>query len=158
MLRRFIFAISFFAGITAFAGDRSSIVTSIEEGNISIVQPASLARLLVPVVIERDADENETSAKHSATTATRTGYRVQVFEDNNPRTARNEAESRNAQIRAAYPNLRTNVSFNSPYWRVTAGDFRTRAEAEAALAELKNAFPALAGYMRIVRDRINISE
>ena len=158
MLRRSIFVLLSVTALAVPAETPHSIVNSIEKGNISIVQPEALARLLAPSKSEIENVENETSTKHATSTTTRTGYRIQVFEDNNPRTARNEAESRNAQIRTAYPNLRTNVTFNSPYWRVIAGDFRTRAEAEAVLAELKNSFPALGAYMRIVRDRINIGE
>ncbi len=54
--------------------------------------------------------------------------------------------------------MRSYIMFNSPYWRVKVGDFRTRAEAEAAMAELRHAFPSMAAYMRIVRDKINTYE
>ena len=90
--------------------------------------------------------------------ATRTGYRVQVFDDNNPRTARSNAEAAHRRLAAEFPEMRSYISFNSPYWRVKAGDFRTRAEAEAAMAEIQHAFPALAGYIRIVRDKINVND
>jgi len=48
------------------------------------------------------------------------------------------------------------MTFNSPYWRVKVGDFRTRGEAEAAMAEIREAFPSLSSHLRIVRDKINI--
>lgn len=123
-------------------------------GNIGISQPQALAALLCAPARDNAATESETieSTTHASG---RTGYRVQVFDDNNPRTARSQAEARHAQVMAQFPHLRAYVTFNSPYWRVKVGDFRTRAEAEAVMAELKLAFPGMAAYMRIVRDKIN---
>lgn len=127
-------------------------------GNIRVFQSENLYRLIEPVAVpdsianvdtEVDVDEADESA------TSRTGYRVLVFDDNNPRTARSQAESRHRQMQAEFPQMRAYVTFNSPYWRVKVGDFRTRGEAEAAMAELRHKFPALAAYMRIVRDKIN---
>lgn len=129
-------------------------------GNIRVYQPETLARLIEPTAVADiptstdvmdDIDESGETA-----TMTRTGYRVLVFDDNNPRTARTQAESRHRQMQSEFPHMRAYVTFNSPYWRVKVGDFRTRGEAEAAMAEMRHAFPALAAYMRIVREKINI--
>jgi hypothetical protein len=54
-----------------------------------------------------------------------------------------------------FPEYRAYVSFNSPYWRVTVGDFKSRGQAEAAMADFKQAFPSQAAHMRIIRSRIN---
>ena len=130
-----------------------AIMASIEEGgNITVVQPAALDSLLARKTTTADNEQGKTSGDAT----TRSGYRVQLFEDNNPRTARREAESYHARIQAEYPHIRSYISFNSPYWRVKAGDFRTRAEAESVLAQLRHTFPAIASYMRVVRDKINI--
>ena len=85
----------------------------------------------------------------------RVGYRVQVFDDNNPRTAKAQAQERKQAIENRFPEFHAYLQFNSPYWRVKAGDFRTRSEAEAALAAIRAAFPAYATQLRVVRDRIN---
>ncbi|MDE6311902.1 MAG: SPOR domain-containing protein [Muribaculaceae bacterium] len=103
-----------------------------------------------------DASKVETAASRRHASAVRTGYRIQVFDDNNPRTARQSASSVKSRIEGAFPAYRAYVTFNSPYWRVKAGDFRSRAEAESAMAEIKKAFPELKAYIRIVRDRVNI--
>lgn len=142
-----------------FATEPESIVAHIQaSGNITISQPAALDSLLqrptVPTVDSEDAPAKTATPDKAA--ATRSGYRIQVYEDNNPRTARQQAEAYNARVTAEFPNLRTYVSFNSPYWRVKAGDFRTRAEAESVLNEMKESMPGIAAYMRIVRDKINI--
>ena len=98
--------------------------------------------------------EIATGRRHAS--SVRTGYRIQVFDDNNPRTARQSASSVKSRIENSFPAYRAYVTFNSPYWRVKAGDFRSRAEAESAMAEIKKAFPELKAYIRIVRDRVNI--
>ena len=132
-----------------------SIVSEINaSGNIRVEQPEALAALLKkrtePGIGEEEAQQHDTRATNA-----RSGYRIQVFDDNNPRTARSQAEARHSQVQSLFPHMRAYVTFNSPYWRVKVGDFRTRAEAEAAMAELRHAFPSMAAYMRIVRDKIN---
>ena len=84
------------------------------------------------------------------------GYRVQVFSDNNQRTAKNEARSKSRSIGSRFPKYRTYVSYTSPYWRLRVGDFRTRQEATAAADELREAFPSYSKEIRVVRDRINL--
>lgn len=122
-------------------------------GNITVTQPAFLDS-----IVARQASVGLSSVENvdkSNQATTRSGYRVQVFDDNNPRTAASQAKARQAQMETAFPALKTYVTFNSPYWRVKVGDFRTRAEAEIAADEIRSAFPSLAGYLRIVRDKIN---
>lgn len=142
------------------AAEQPSIVQHITaSGNITIEQPEALAKLVERPQTAVSANDTELSGSVEtpapAHATTRTGYRVQVFDDNNPRTARSQAEARHSQVQSLFPHMRAYVTFNSPYWRVKVGDFRTRAEAEAAMAELRHAFPSMAAYMRIVRDKIN---
>ena len=145
----------------ASAQEKVSIVEAIDaSGNIRINQPQALLRLLeyVPAQIVSDDETSSSHGRPHQATNTRTGYRVQVFDDNNPRTARSQAEAAHNRISAEFPHLRSYLSFNSPYWRVKVGDFRTRAEAEAAMAEIRQAMPGLGAYLRVVRDKINIYE
>lgn len=85
------------------------------------------------------------------------GYRVQVFSDNNTRTAKTEANSKQRIISSRFPQYQTYVMYTSPYWRLKVGDFRTQQEATAAADELRKAFPAYSKEIRVVRDRVNIS-
>ncbi|MDE6498900.1 MAG: SPOR domain-containing protein [Muribaculaceae bacterium] len=124
-------------------------------GNVEVKQPAALGeRLCTEPAAQGDAGE---TGEHKATHG-KVGYRIQVFDDNNPRTARAEAQSRKHMVESRFPHLRTYVQFNSPYWRVKAGDFRSRSEAEAVLEEMCDAFPHLRGHMRLVRDHINVAD
>lgn len=48
----------------------------------------------------------------------------------------------------------TYVVYNSPYWRLRVGNFKTNEEAQTAAEELRMAFPSYAREIRVVRDRI----
>lgn len=135
-----------------------SIVSQINSsGNIMVEQPAQLELRLQRQHQEiPDSDSESQIHDGNRAVASRSGYRIQVFDDNNPRTAAGQAKVRGQQMEASFPQYKTYVSFNSPYWRVKVGDFRTRGEAEAALVNIREAFPQLGAYLRIVRDRINI--
>ena len=126
-------------------------------GVITVTQPAGLdARLTkeiapAPEEIADGVAQETVGAVHHG----RAGFRVQIFDDNNVRTARSEAQARKNQIELRFPEYKAYVTFNSPYWRVKVGDFTSRSEAEAAMAEIRQAFPSMARSLRIVRDRIN---
>jgi hypothetical protein len=83
------------------------------------------------------------------------GYRVQVYADNNVRTAKAEARQRERVMNQAFPTYATYVAYASPYWRLRVGDFRSQYEAEKAAAEIRKAFPRYAKEVRVVRDRVN---
>lgn len=119
-------------------------------GTITIHQPAAMdERLRKTEAAEQEATEQRTAPRG------RVGYRIQVFDDNNPRTARGEAQNCKRLMESRFPELRGYMQFNSPYWRVRIGDFRSRGEAEAMLEEMRHAFPSLSAQLRIVRDYIN---
>jgi hypothetical protein len=133
-----------------------SIVDSINcGGTVSISQPAAFDAIMKRTATANGATANGLSQQH---VATRAGYRIQVFDDNNPRTARAQAQAKEAQMLATFPQWRTYLTFNSPYWQLKVGDFRTRVEAEAAMVNIRDAFPSLSGHMRLVREKINITE
>ena len=84
------------------------------------------------------------------------GFRIQAFTDNNPRTAKTDAQKRARDIAMKFPQYRSYITYKAPAWRLRIGDFKTRAEAQAALARIKKIYPNYAREMVIVRDRINI--
>lgn len=117
---------------------------------VTVSQPEKLATRLLPARKEGATDPETGAATPSATG----GYRIQVFSGNNPRSARAEAHGRAAAIGAEFPEWATYVTFDSPYWRLKVGDFRSYEDGRAALSLLKKHFPAYAKEMRLVRDRI----
>lgn len=119
-------------------------------GIITVSQPAAMdARLQKAAPVEQESVEQHTAARG------RVGYRIQVFDDNDPRSARSEAQNRKRLMESRFPELRAYMQFNSPYWRVRVGDFRSRSEAEGIIEDMRRAFPSLSAQLRIVRDYIN---
>ncbi|MCM1138488.1 MAG: SPOR domain-containing protein [Muribaculum sp.] len=134
-----------------------TIVDHITAGNENTVnQPTLLTRRLLPVI---EIEENEIKEEVQRPVNGRlAGFRVQVFSDNNTRTAKNEARSKQRVISSRFPQYQTYVMYTSPYWRLKVGDFRTQQEANDAADELRKAFPSYSKEIRVVRDRINIAE
>lgn len=84
------------------------------------------------------------------------GFRIQAYTDNNPKTAKSAAQKRARDIAMKFPQYRSYITYKAPAWRLRIGDFKTRGEAQAALARIKKIYPNYAREMVIVRDRINI--
>ncbi len=81
--------------------------------------------------------------------------RVQEFTDKNTRTTKGEARVKARNISERFPEYRTYVIYNSPFWRLRVGDFRTQEEASDAAIRIKVEFPSYSKEIRVVRDRIN---
>lgn len=107
--------------------------------------------------VVEDANEEQADADRVLRTKSGkvVGYRVQVYADNNVRSAKVEARKRERALGQAFPDYGTYVSYASPYWRLRVGDFRSQYDAEKAAAEIRKAFPHYAREVRVVRDRIS---
>lgn len=140
--------------------DVTTIIDHITSGNKNVVnQPDKMLERLISVktkTIEEHSNNNEKEEVARPVNGRMAGYRVQVFSDNNARTAKNEARSKQRVISARFPNYQTYVMYTSPYWRLKIGDFKTQKEANIAAEELRKAFPSYSKEIRVVRDRINI--
>lgn len=133
-----------------------TIVDHITEGTANTVtQPEALLKRLCKIV-DNTEEEDRTEEPSKPVAGRLAGYRVQVFSDNNVRTAKAEAASKQRVISARFPQYQTYVRYTSPYWRLKVGDFRTQQEANAAAEELRKAFPAYSKEIRVVRDRISL--
>jgi hypothetical protein len=78
------------------------------------------------------------------------GFRVQVISTMN----RNKATEAKARLMQLFPDYSTYLSYQSPYFRVRIGDFRSRDAAEKLQQELNTYFP---NGVFTVRDIIHIS-
>ena len=137
-----------------FSADAKDIVEDITSAGNHIEQPIALARLIRKVNPEEvktllDADASQSQKVKSA------GWRIQVFSDSNQQSAKGEARAKSRNISSRFPQYRTYVTYNSPYWRLRVGDFTTQSEAVEAAEEIKRAFPSYSKEIRVVRDRIN---
>ena len=80
----------------------------------------------------------------------RGNFRVQVF-SGNQKNSRKEATSKRNLVKERFPQLQADIQYDSPVWQVRVGYYTNRADAEAALHELKNTFPSFGREMYIVR-------
>ena len=79
-----------------------------------------------------------------------TGYRVRVYFDNG-QSARMRSESIARSISNAYPGIGVYRTFESPNFKVTVGDFRTKDDALKIYHSLKATYPTAI----ILRETIN---
>ena len=82
----------------------------------------------------RRAELNKTGGAADGTTVN--GFRVQIFTGEN----RKDAYSAQGKFLEEFPDIRTYIIYNEPNFKVRAGDFRTRLEAEKLQEELKKWF------------------
>ena len=75
----------------------------------------------------------ETNAKKQ----TMPGYRIQVYFG----TQRGKANEIRALFNTRYPDIQATVSYSQPNFKVRAGDFRTRLEAQKRLIDIEKNFP-----------------
>lgn len=69
-----------------------------------------------------------------------TGFRIRIFNES-AQNARAMSEAAEARFRAAYPGIATSRTYSAPFFTVTAGNFRTRVDAERALKAIRDEFP-----------------
>ncbi|WP_170120057.1 SPOR domain-containing protein [Dysgonomonas alginatilytica] len=139
------------------------------QGKIVIYQDEGLKNLVGANMISSIASNTNTVSNQLATSTDgeattdapknfirAKGYRIQVYSGSDQKVARNEANSRKGAIQSSFPNMEVTVSYNSPVWRVRAGNFKTQEQASQALSEMKAKFPGFGREMRIVDDVIKI--
>lgn len=149
------------------ASTTSGIVERLAEkgSSVTVAAPEQLLRRAAASAADAPGENAETSAdgENTESEATETrhkggktiGYRVQVYADNNVRSAKSEARQRERMVGGTFPQWDTYVTYASPYWRLRIGDFRTQYEAEKAAADIRRQFPRYAKEVRVVRDRVN---
>jgi hypothetical protein len=67
------------------------------------------------------------------------GYRVQIYNG----SSRKEAYDAQARFMNEHPDMRTYIGYTEPNYKVRAGDFRSRMEAERLMQELRGRFTSL---------------
>lgn len=161
----FIFSLS---GIIA---QNTSIIDDLNankagQGNITIYQDEYLDKLLGKKIVTNAPTNSNYFAEQMNTTGEEKtnslkyvrakGYRIQAYSGNNQQVSKNEAEARRNAIRSAFPSMDVSVTYNSPVWRVKAGHFQTREQANQALQQMKNQFPSFGREMYVISDEIRI--
>ena len=101
----------------------------------------------VNLLVNRKIKENETKKY-----ITFSGYRIQVYMDNNQKKSKDEAYAREKKLKEKFEDLTTYISFSSPFWKLRVGDYRTHADALVMAKKLRDAFPELSSEILIVKD------
>ena len=104
------------------------------------------------VQVHQSAEIKQALANYVKSNASKTlsGYRIRVFYDNSPQ-ARTRSESIENTLQAQYPEHKVYRSFESPNYKVTVGDFRSKDEALGIYNALKGTYPT--AY--IIKETIN---
>jgi hypothetical protein len=77
------------------------------------------------------------------------GYRIRLYFDNK-QDARTVSSDIEEKFREAFPKIPVYRSYNSPFFKVVVGDFRTKSDAVTVLDTVKRSFPDAF----IIRERI----
>lgn len=116
----------------------SVVLTSApSEGRVTIDQPAALSKGLTKHI------ENNAATKIR-------GYRVRIYFDN-AQNARKVSQSVADSFSESYPEIAVYRTHESPYFKVTVGDFRSRHDAQLFANSIRAAYPSVF----LVRENIN---
>lgn len=135
-------------------GDNDNVIEKMQvesNGNVIIDIPDNLLDLILHSSRKDQSHDIKSGVNKLA------GYRIQVFSDGrNQHTLEARAKARGSAILAKFPKYRGQIYTysSSPNWYTRVGNFRTNAEANAALTELKKAFPNYSSEMRVVKSQI----
>ncbi|WP_299515256.1 SPOR domain-containing protein [Mucilaginibacter sp.] len=127
---RCIFFIAIFIPAISYAQDR---------GTVEVVKDPRIDTFM--------ARRANLKSSMAAVYASSYGYRVQIYSG----SSRKDAYDVQARFTDTYPGMRTYISYSEPNYKVHAGDFRTRLEAEKLKQELGRSFTSLF----IIEEKIN---
>lgn len=96
------------------------------------------------ITINQSAAVRSALANHISSNSSRkiSGFRIRIY-FNNSQNARGRSQAVAQAFAGAYPQMRVYRSYTSPYFKVTVGDFRTKAEAQRFADEIKGQYPSV---------------
>jgi len=115
------------AGSMAFAQDSTGTLAAANMGDVKVVKDSR-----IDMLIKKQIYINTLAIRNQP------GFRVQVITTNR----RNDASEAKARVMQAYPDYRTYLDFQAPYFKVRVGDFKTREEATELREKLSRLFPS----------------
>jgi hypothetical protein len=133
-MRSWILLFFIFSGLTTFAQSDSNSVVIHRDPRIDLL-------------VKKQIEINEITTRNSRRSTQ--GYRIQVISTNN-RTKALEAKTK---IYQRFPELKTYLMYQSPFFKLKVGNFIDRDEAEIYLLDIKHLFPTGA---YVVRDVIEV--
>jgi len=129
----FLLGFLFFLAICAWGQDwpvRSEYTDTnqIQDGKLNISQDPRLETL-----VQRHINYNKKKGGMN-------GYRIQIFFGSG-RAARTDANESKAKFLSYFPDYKAHILYQSPYYKVRVGDFRTKNEALKFFRRVQRRFP-----------------
>ena len=125
--------------ICGAAAAQDSSFASAGGGNVKVIKDSR-----IDILIKKQIYINTLAIRNQP------GFRVQVITTNK----RNEAYEAKARVMQSYPEYRSYIDFQAPYFKVRIGDFKSREEATELRDRLSNMFT---GGVFVVPAIINVS-
>lgn len=125
--------------ISGIAAAQDTSFVSNTEGGVKVVKDSRL-----DLLVKKQIYINTLAIRNQP------GFRVQVISTNK----RNEANDIKAKVMQLYPDYRTYLDYQPPYFKVRIGDFKSREEATELREKLSDNFP---GGIFVVPAIINLS-
>jgi hypothetical protein len=113
------------------------------DGHVVIIQDAR-----IDTILEKHMEMNEALLLNADNYAI-DGYRVQIFQESGNRSSTHAREVM-AGFSMKYPDVPVYLTWQAPNFKVRAGDFETRMEAEGFLNKIKRNYP----IAWVIRDKI----
>lgn len=113
---RHLLALAAFITCTAFGFS--------QEGSVTINQDEKITKLLN---IKKTMNKTDNSDR----------YKIQIYSGH-----RSGAKSAQKEFRESYTSWRSTIQYETPNFKIWAGNFRTRLEADRALKRIKKTFPS----------------
>lgn len=122
------------------ARSRHDIFTTMP-GNVVVNQPESVERKFEEY-FQVDQASGQIKRFEDENAAAKSGqFRIRIY-SNSAQNSRNESTQALSRFQRAFPDIPAVRTFTSPFYKVTVGNYATRAEAQKALNEIKGSFPA----------------
>ncbi|MBZ4191662.1 SPOR domain-containing protein [Niabella beijingensis] len=115
------------------------------QGGVAVYKDPRIDQLL-----KKQADVNNISTRNSTKRRTAPGYRLLIISTNN----KAEAIAARTKIYSNFPELKPYMWHQSPYFKVKAGNFTSRQEAQAYQKRLSAFFP---GGVFLMNDIVEVS-
>lgn len=101
----------------------------------------------IDLLVKKQIEINEATTRGARRFAP--GYRILVLNTNN----REKVLEAKTKIYKRYPNLKTYMMWQAPFFKLKVGNFREQAEANSLLPELKKIFPT---GVYVLKDMIEV--
>ncbi|MFZ9386592.1 MAG: SPOR domain-containing protein [Chitinophagaceae bacterium] len=124
------FALSILFALPVFAQTDTTAVPVVDSGTVKIYKDPRLDQL-----VNKQATINEVTSRDARRTDK--GFRLMIIST----TSRDEAIAAKTKIYTYFPDLKAYLWYQSPYFRVKAGNFKERKEAEEYQKRLNVYFP-----------------